>query len=79
MVVGATAGVPCIGGLHIANSNRSSGSSQCAGELGDECHYACDPGYLAIGRHVCQTYQAGGETFIKRSFFGGRCERLCAP
>jgi hypothetical protein len=50
----------------------------CAGSLGDECAFSCDHGYVAIGRHVCQTYAAGGTTFINSSYFGGRCERLCS-
>eukprot|EP00927_Polykrikos_kofoidii_P040345 TRINITY_DN34509_c0_g1_i1.p1 TRINITY_DN34509_c0_g1~~TRINITY_DN34509_c0_g1_i1.p1 ORF type:complete len:548 (-),score=56.57 TRINITY_DN34509_c0_g1_i1:50-1693(-) len=62
----------------IANSNRSAADSACVGLLGDQCYYKCDAGYLQIGRHVCQEYSAGGTTFINRTFFGGRCERLCA-
>ena len=50
----------------------------CAGSLGDACAFSCEAGYRAIGRHVCQTYTAGGQTFIDAAFFGGRCERLCS-
>ena len=67
----------CIGGLQIAHSNRNV-HYPCAGSLGDECAFSCDHGYVAIGRHVCQTYAAGGTTFINSSYFGGRCERLCS-
>ena len=61
----------------IANSNRSATVAACAGVEGDECHYACDPGYLAIGRHVCQNYSTMGVSVIDKTFFGGRCIRLC--
>jgi hypothetical protein len=63
----------------IPHSNRT-GSSKCSGSAGDECAFACDPGYLGFGRHVCQDYTTKkGDHFIRQSFFGGRCDRLCAP
>ena len=73
----ATPSASCVGGLQIAHSNRTE-RHPCSGVLGDACTFSCEEGYLAIGKHVCQTYEAGGRTFINRSFFGGRCERLCS-
>lgn len=67
----------CIGGGLIAHSNRSSAATACVGAMGQQCHFRCDAAYLAIGRHVCQSYSQGAQTFLNRTFFGGRCERLC--
>ena len=64
-------------GTSVPHSDRTS-ESPCVGRIGDECAYNCDAGYIRIGRHVCQTYTQGGSTIINRSFFGGRCDRLCA-
>ena len=45
---------------------------------GTECYYTCQPGYVAIGRHVCQSYTTvEGNTPISNAYFGGRCARLC--
>jgi hypothetical protein len=66
----------------IENSNRTS-VAPCAGVEGDECAYSCEPGYIRVGRHVCQTYATSGGTpatkvtVINRTFFGGRCDFLC--
>ena len=62
----------------ILHSNRSTTDAACEGQLGAECGYGCDLGYLAIGRHVCQSYAQGGMVFLDRQWFGGRCKRLCA-
>jgi hypothetical protein len=67
----------CSRGLTIANSNRTAADACAAGVAGDECGFACDPGYLAIGRHVCQNYSTMGVAVINQAFFGGRCEKLC--
>jgi hypothetical protein len=64
-------------GTSVPHSDRTI-KSPCIGRIGDECAYSCDAGYIRIGRHVCQTYTQGGATIISRSFFGGRCDRLCA-
>ena len=43
----------------IEHSNRT-GAAQCMDRLvpspieGTECFFECDPGYIALGRHVCQ-------------------------
>ena len=43
----------------IEHSNRT-GAAQCMDRLtpfpveGTECFYECEPGYIALGRHVCQ-------------------------
>ena len=66
----------CTTGGTIQNSNRT-GTAACVGAIGYECGFSCDDGYLAVGRHVCQTYSQGDQTFLNRTFFGGRCERLC--
>ena len=43
-----------------------------------ECAFACEAGYLAIGRHVCQSYTTTeGSTPISNEYYGGRCARLC--
>lgn len=68
---------PCSSGVIIPNSNRTH-SAPCQGVDGEECAFKCDAGYLAIGRHVCQTYSVSGKNVIDHAFFGGRCERLCA-
>ena len=67
----------CTTGGVIEHSNRI-GSAACVGSIGYQCSFSCDDGYLAVGRHVCQTYSQGEQTFLNRTFFGGRCERLCA-
>ena len=61
----------------IAHSNRSNAATACQGAEGDECNYTCDAGYLAIGRHVCQSYSVAGLLMINQSFSGGRCVKLC--
>lgn len=66
----------CVGGRTIAHSYRDA-SNPCSGTLGAECVYRCRPGYLKLGRHVCQRYEAHGQLFLNDTFFGGRCERLC--
>eukprot|EP01079_Euglenida_sp_SAG-EU17-18_P010498 gene10498-1910_t len=71
------AGNGCTSGTTIPNSNRSHPVAACAGDLGSECPYQCDPGYLSIGRHVCQTFSQGGTVWLNRTFFGGRCVRIC--
>jgi hypothetical protein len=49
-----------------------------AGPPGAECAFACEAGYLAIGRHVCQSYTTTeGSTPISNEYYGGRCARLC--
>ncbi|CAE8596757.1 unnamed protein product, partial [Polarella glacialis] len=73
----------CIGGSLIPNSDRAgkeedNSTSRCfAAQLGDECRYQCDPGYIAVGRHVCQSLEVRGRLHLNRSFFGGRCVPLC--
>ena len=67
----------CSAGGTIPHSNRTAPAAACTGAEGDECQYACDPGYLAIGRHVCQSYSTMGVRVIDEAFFGGRCDRLC--
>ena len=69
----------CTRGTTISFSNRSSTATGCDGVAGDECAYSCNDGYLAIGRHVCQSYSTMGEAVIAQAFFGGRCDRLCGP
>ena len=49
-----------------------------AGPHGAECHYSCEPGYIPVGRHVCQSYTTKeGTSPVSNVFFGGRCVRLC--
>ena len=61
----------------IPHSNITT-TSPCVGVDGDACYFRCDAGYLAIGRHVCQSYTTKqGRKVIHKEFFGGRCERLC--
>eukprot|EP01050_Picozoa_sp_SAG11_P023039 SAG11_NODE_4516_length_1866_cov_26.310130_1_plen_316_part_10 len=67
----------CLSGTTIPHSNRSAPGSACIGTIGVECSYRCDDGFLAIGRHVCQTYSQGDSAYIDQAFFGGRCDRLC--
>ena len=59
----------CRGGP-LPHSDRD---GTCAGDLGEECPYRCDGGFLAVGRQVCQADAKGNATFS-----GGRCVRLCA-
>ena len=63
----------------IANSNRSVTSSACTGSDGDECLFACNVGFVHVGRHVCQTIRVQGATVVNQTFFGGRCDPLCEP
>ena len=67
----------CLSGATIPHSNRSAPGSACVGTIGVECSYRCDEGYLAIGRHACQTYAQGDTVYIDQAYFGGRCDRLC--
>ena len=49
------------------------------GAVGAICAFRCNSGYVAIGRHACQSYQTkSGATVLDSQFFGGRCERLCS-
>ena len=50
----------CSGGLTVANA-----TANCSGSTLDECTYACDEGYTALGSHVCQPNGV---------FEGGMCE-----
>ena len=75
--VGASAPFRCASGNMITHSNRSNPATACQGVEGDECSYICDAGYLAIGRHVCQSYTVAGLLMINQSFSGGRCAKLC--
>jgi hypothetical protein len=72
----APAPAPCAAS---AVPHSSSGSCSGGAAHGTECEFACERGYLAIGRHVCQSYTTeGGSSPIVNEYFGGRCERLCA-
>ncbi len=66
----------CLQGREIANSDRTA-DNPCTGTINTTCKYACLPGYLASGRHVCQHYEAGGKLYVNSSFIGGQCHRLC--
>lgn len=61
----------------IPNSNRTAEHPCFADSIGAECSYSCDPGYISIGRHVCQTIKIQGKTWKENAFFGGSCNRLC--
>eukprot|EP00051_Salpingoeca_urceolata_P006808 m.90124 g.90124 ORF g.90124 m.90124 type:complete len:603 (-) comp14993_c1_seq4:80-1888(-) len=62
----------------ILHSNRSTTATACpAGELQSTCEYACDDGYIPIGRHVCQTYTTEHQLVLDHVWHGGRCQRLC--
>ena len=50
----------CTTGGVIEHSNRI-GAAACVGSIGQQCSFSCDDGYLAVGRHVCQTYSQGGQ------------------
>lgn len=67
----------CTGGGVIPNSNRTT-LAPCTGALGTECAYECSAGFIKIGRHVCQSYSTQGHIVINHTFFGGRCDHLCA-
>jgi len=67
----------CDAGREIPFSSRKPGSECFADKLGDECSYECDTGYIAVGRHVCQTITIQGQIWKDKSFFGGNCYRLC--
>jgi len=67
----------CINGSQIQNSNRVGSNACFASKLGDECQYHCNEGYIAVGRHVCQSLQVGGALYLNHTFFGGQCYRLC--
>ena len=74
----AAATFHCSQGTTIAHSDRAISVAACpSGNEGDECSYRCDPGFLPIGRHVCQNYSTMGVTVIDEAFFGGRCDKLC--
>jgi hypothetical protein len=51
----------------------------CAeGLQGTECKFECEPGFIGVGRHVCQSYiTEEGTAPILNEYFGGRCVRLC--
>jgi len=78
MAVSAVITVLCHIGLSIPNSNRTLQTPCSLGHPGAECAYECNDGYIAVGRHVCQTYATQGINVVNHSFYGGRCERLCA-
>ena len=63
----AAAAQQCVGGRTIAHSYRDA-SNPCTGALGAECVYRCRPGYLKLGRHVCQRYEAHGQLFLNDTF-----------
>ena len=71
----------------IAHSDRSTPATACVGGVGAECAFTCDAGFLRVGRHVCQSYRildrhdapSTGLLVLNRTFFGGRCDRLCSP
>ena len=68
----------CTAGATIPHSSRAAPSSACPpSSAGDECTFTCDAGFLAIGRHVCQSYSTMGVAVIDQAFFGGRCDKLC--
>ena len=75
---GASVAFTCAPSL-VANSNRSKVSSACTGNDGDECPFACNVGFVHVGRHVCQSISVQGATVVNQSFFGGRCDPLCEP
>ena len=60
---------------YIPHSNVSEAhSSPCTGGEGTLCPFNCDPGFLAIGRHACQSYTThDGKAVLSNVFFGGRC------
>lgn len=71
----------CASGRQIPFSNRGPGNECFASSLGDECEYACNDGYIGVGRHVCQTIYIENEAvqvWKNSSFFGGNCWRLCS-
>ena len=71
-----TASQACTGGV-VAHSNVTL-AAPCVGAIGALCPFQCNAGYLAIGRHACQSYTTkSGVKVIDSQFFGGRCERLC--
>eukprot|EP01079_Euglenida_sp_SAG-EU17-18_P005245 gene5245-5301_t len=73
---GLVAGFACSGGV-VEHSNVTAPHA-CSGPAGTECPYECTPGFVAIGRHVCQSYTTRkGDNVVPPSFFGGRCQRLC--
>jgi len=78
MAASAVLTVLCSTGLTIPNSNRANQTPCNPGHPGDECAYKCNDGFIAIGRHAYQTYETQGINVINHSFFGGRCDRLCA-
>ena len=67
----------CTAGATIAHSNITA-AAPCVGAEGDECTFACDAGFVRVGRHACQSYTTkSGVAVLDREWFGGRCERLC--
>eukprot|EP00439_Symbiodinium_sp_Y106_P038180 s3316_g4.t1 len=68
----------CLAGQEIPFSDRKPGNECVASKLGDECSYQCNEGYIAVGRHVCQTIVIQNKVWKDKSFFGGNCWRLCA-
>eukprot|EP01043_Picozoa_sp_COSAG02_P065466 COSAG02_NODE_9888_length_2082_cov_2.901160_1_plen_366_part_10 len=66
--VGATScfPAPCTEGLSPAHAlaNPNGTAFACSGSTGDVCSFTCDPGYEAIGMHVC---------FPDGRFAGGSC------
>ena len=68
---------------------HSTGEGCAAAPLGTVCAFSCAAGYHPIGQHTCQRHQVlqqtggrGGERVpsveVETSYFGGRCDRLCA-
>lgn len=75
----AAATTTCLSPAIIPHSNTTTGSP-CAGgvPLGTECPYECLPGFIPLGRHVCQSYTtASGVQVLAGVYWGGRCEPLC--
>lgn len=63
----------------IAHSNVTPSSPCAAGPLGTPCPFSCDAGFVDVGAHVCQSYTtASGVAVLNNTFFGGRCDALCA-
>ena len=55
----------CASGRQIPFSNRGPGNECFASTLGDECEYACNDGYIGVGRHVCQTIYIENEAGVR--------------
>eukprot|EP01049_Picozoa_sp_SAG25_P000368 SAG25_NODE_12_length_28061_cov_181.931795_16_plen_5330_part_01 len=64
---GAFSGGQCVPKLCTKGNRIKNSQTTCRGSVGDQCIFVCNPGYTAVGSHVCNT---------KAAFTGGMCTEV---